>query len=156
MHFYGVSCLDCESSLWPCKQVCTRPHHCVPENIVTTFLLPVCNCANTQSYWKPSPAMLHFFAPLYNKITGKLVHGDCLFFVSSGLFGSKFIGFYPWCPWPPQDEMPCTHLSMCIIPSVNSIHSDSVTWSSFLGSFAGSLRPSLHPTSMGGPYHVSP
>lgn len=28
--------------------------------------------------WKPSPAMLHFFAPLYNKITGKLVHGDSL------------------------------------------------------------------------------
>lgn len=29
-------------------------------------------------YWKLSPAMLHFFAPLYNKITGKLVHGDSL------------------------------------------------------------------------------
>lgn len=45
-----------------------------------------------QSYWKPSPAMLHFVAPLYNKIIGKLVHGDSLSpLVSLEVNSSRFL-----------------------------------------------------------------
>lgn len=47
-------------------------------------------------YWKPSPAMRHFFAPLYNKIIGKLVHGNSLSpLVSLEVNSSRFLSSVP-------------------------------------------------------------